>query len=103
MCGIAGILRLDDEPASAGVARSMADAMPHRGPDGRGVWCDGPVALAHARLIVRDTTDAGAQPAVAPGGEGVLVYNGEVYDDAELRKELEAEGGVFRGTGDTEG
>jgi asparagine synthase (glutamine-hydrolysing) len=102
MCGIAGVLRLDGEPASAALARSMADAMPHRGPDGRGAWADGPVALAHARLIVRDASPAAAQPAVAPEGAGVLVYNGEVYDDRELRAELEREGVVFRGTGDTE-
>jgi asparagine synthase (glutamine-hydrolysing) len=102
MCGIAGYLRLDGEPASAAVARSMADAMPHRGPDGRGAWSAGPVALGHARLVVRDASEAGAQPAVAPGGEGVLVYNGEVVNDAELRRELERDGAVFRGTGDTE-
>ena len=102
MCGIAGILRLDGEPAPLSLARAMADAMPHRGPDGRGAWADGPVALAHARLVVRDASDAAAQPAVAPGGEGVLVYNGEVVNDDELRAELEREGVVFRGTGDTE-
>src|SRR5439155_1072033 len=88
-CGIAGVLKLDGEPASAALARSMADAMPHRGPDGRGAWSDGPVAFAHARLVVRDRSDAGAQPAVAPGGEGVLVYNGEVYNDDELRPPFE--------------
>ena len=101
MCGIAGILRLDGEPAPVALARAMADAMPHRGPDGRGAWADGPVALSHARLVVRDASDAAAQPAVAPGAAGVLVYNGEVYGD-DVRAELAREGVVFRGTGDTE-
>ena len=102
MCGIAGFLRLDGAPASRDDARRMVDAMPHRGPDGRGAWSDGPVALAHARLAVRDLTDAAAQPIASPGGEGVLVYNGEVYDDGALREELERGGATFRGTGDTE-
>jgi asparagine synthase (glutamine-hydrolysing) len=107
MCGIAGYLRRDGAPASAAQARAMADAMPHRGPDGRGAWSDGPVALGHARLAVRERTEAGAQPMVAPGGEGVLVYNGEVYDLAppggeSVRRALVREGVAFRGKSDAE-
>jgi asparagine synthase (glutamine-hydrolysing) len=102
MCGIAGILRRDDRPADAADALRMVAAMPHRGPDGRGAWADGPVALGHGRLAVRDLTEAAAQPMVAPDGAGTLVYNGEVYDDAALRADLEREGVAFRGTGDAE-
>ena len=100
MCGIAGFLRLDDEPASAADARRMADAMSHRGPDGRGAWAEGAVALAHARLIVRDRSDAAAQPMLSPGGEGVLVYNGEIYNDGVLRADLARDGIVVASSGD---
>jgi asparagine synthase (glutamine-hydrolysing) len=102
MCGIAGILRRDDAPASAAEALAMVEAMPHRGPDGRHAWASGPVALGHGRLAIRDLGPAAAQPMAAPGGEGVLVYNGEVYDDGALRTALAREGAVFRGTGDAE-
>ncbi len=76
--------------------------MPHRGPDGRGAWNDGPVALAHVRLAVRDRSDRAAQPMVAPDGAGALVYNGEVYNDGELRADLAREGVFAHGTGDAE-
>ena len=102
MCGIAGIFRRDGLDASADEAARMAAAMPHRGPDGRGAWAKGPVALAHVRLAVRDRSDAAREPMVAPGGEGVLVYNGEIYEEGPLREELRREGVAFRGTGDAE-
>ena len=100
MCGIAGFLRLDDVPAAAADARRMADAMSHRGPDGRGAWSEGAVALAHARLIVRDRSAAAAQPMHPPGGEGVLVYNGEIYNDGALRADLARDGIVVASSGD---
>jgi asparagine synthase (glutamine-hydrolysing) len=102
MCGVAGLLRLDGAPASRDEAAAMAAAMAHRGPDGRGAWADGPVALAHVRLAVRDRGPAAAQPMVAPGGEGVLVYNGEAYGEGPLRDELVRGGAPIRGTGDAE-
>lgn len=102
MCGIAGFLRRDGAPASREAAAAMAATMHHRGPDGRGAWADGPVALAHARLAVRDRSDAAAQPMVAPGGEGVLVYNGELVGEGPLRDALAREGWAFRGPGDAE-
>ena len=80
----------------------MAATMRHRGPDGSGAWADGPVALGHVRLAIRDRSEAAAEPMVAPGGEGVLVYNGEVYNDPELRADLEGEGVTFRSHGDAE-
>ena len=78
MCGIAGIFRRDGGLASREDAARMAEAMPHRGPDGRGAWSEGPVALGHVRLAVRDVSEAAAQPMIAPGGAGALVYNGEI-------------------------
>jgi asparagine synthase (glutamine-hydrolysing) len=102
MCGIAGIFRGDGAVAGPEAVAQMLDAMPHRGPDGRATWADGPVALGHTRLAVRDLGPAAAQPMRAPDGAGVLVYNGEVYNDGALRRELAREGVAFRSTGDTE-
>lgn len=104
MCGILGIATargrepsLDDRS----VAR-LRDLMTHRGPDDAGLWRRENVVLAHRRLSVLDPTPGGRQPMVSPDGLTALVYNGELYNDAELRGELEAEGVVFRTSCDTE-
>ncbi len=86
----------------------LRDLMTHRGPDGAGLWRDGPVILAHRRLAVIDPTPAGAQPMLSPPdpqtgrSRFALVYNGELYNDAELRRDLSARGVVFRTGCDTE-
>jgi asparagine synthase (glutamine-hydrolysing) len=74
----------------------------HRGPDGRGTWREGRVAFGHRRLSIIDLTQAAAQPMLTEDRKGVLVYNGEVYNYRELRRELEQEGVQFRSAGDTE-
>src|SRR5215216_2003904 len=99
MCGIAGIIRFDDGPVERGDVMRMARAQSHRGPDGEGAWTDGPVGLSHRRLAVIDLTSAAAQPMRAPGGD-VLVYNGEVYNFLELRRDLERLGYVFLSNSD---
>jgi asparagine synthase (glutamine-hydrolysing) len=80
----------------------MADALAHRGPDDRGVWVDAAagVALGHRRLSIIDTSPLGHQPMTSESGRYVLSYNGEVYNFAELRRELQHH--RFRGTSDTE-
>ncbi|WP_193370325.1 asparagine synthase (glutamine-hydrolyzing) [Pelagibius marinus] len=105
MCGIAGFLG----PAGGGadfeaLARRMADSLVHRGPDDGGSWADGAagVGLGHRRLSIIDLSAAGHQPMVSANGRYVLSYNGEVYNAAELRRELEAAGVSFRGASDTE-
>jgi len=107
MCGIAGIF----DPrggAEAGLlasqARVMADAIRHRGPDSDGLWVDAAagVALAHRRLAIIDLSAEGHQPMLSADGRYVLVYNGEVYNFPELRRELEALGCGFRGRSDSE-
>jgi asparagine synthase (glutamine-hydrolysing) len=102
MCGIAGYYRRDGAPATREDAARMAATMAHRGPDGSGAWADGPVALGHVRLAIRDRSEAAAEPMHEPGGAGVLVYNGEVYNDGELRADLVREGCAFRSHGDAE-
>jgi asparagine synthase (glutamine-hydrolysing) len=73
---------------------AMRDRMSHRGPDGAGVWrsADGTCGLAHRRLSILDLSDAAAQPMSNADGSVVVVFNGEIYNHAELRKELEAPG-----------
>lgn len=96
MCGIAGIL-MPQGGATREAAERLSRAQAHRGPDGDGSWVDavGTVAFAHVRLSIVDRTDAAAQPMV-DGDRAALTFNGEIYNHAELRAELEAAGVRFR-------
>ncbi len=103
MCGIAGVFHRAGKPVDRGVLVRMTDTMIHRGPDGSGVWIDGPVGLGHRRLAIRDLSDAARQPIHDPSGRVTVTYNGEIYNEAELRRELERDFGVaFRSTCDAE-
>jgi asparagine synthase (glutamine-hydrolysing) len=102
MCGIAGIAHLDGEPVSAILLKRMADAIAHRGPDGEGIYVDHGLGLAHRRLAIIDLSPAAHQPMTTEDGRFVISYNGEVYNFAELRIELEALGQRFRSRGDSE-
>jgi asparagine synthase (glutamine-hydrolysing) len=101
MCGIAGYVRAEGV-ADGATVEPMLDRLGHRGPDDRGVWAVAGVALGHTRLSILDLTSAGHQPMSTPDGQGVLTYNGEVYNFPELRRELEAEGIGFRSRTDSE-
>lgn len=81
---------------------AMMRAVVHRGPDGFGDWHDGRVAFGHRRLSIIDLTDCARQPMLTPDGQGVLTYNGEVYNFRPLRAALEREGVTFRTASDTE-
>jgi asparagine synthase (glutamine-hydrolysing) len=83
-------------------ARAMIRMLQHRGPDGEGVWSDGAVALAHARLAIIDLSPAAAQPMSDAEGVVQLVHNGEVYNFPELREELIELGYRFKSRSDTE-
>lgn len=102
MCGIAGLI--DPTWASLDPAwiADMTSALAPRGPDGEGFWQAPGVALGHRRLAVIDLTDAAAQPLGNEDGSVQVVFNGEIYNFAELRAELAGCGHVFRSHGDTE-
>lgn len=102
MCGICGLIDYKLEPASAERASDMTAVISHRGPDHRSVWSNGPAHLGHTRLSVIDVSDLGNQPMVSSDGRFVICYNGEVYNFAELRQELEQMGVRFRSRSDTE-
>ncbi|MBM3555542.1 MAG: asparagine synthetase B, partial [Alphaproteobacteria bacterium] len=105
MCGLAGIWSADPpcaRPELEARLGAMAAMLRHRGPDDSGAWTDGAVGLAHTRLAVIDLSPTGHQPMTDEGERAVLVYNGEIYNFAELRAELQAAGVVFRGGSDSE-
>ncbi len=103
MCGILGIASFTGQPSiDDRAAERMRDTLTSRGPDGAGLWRSGPFLLAHRRLAIIDPTPAGAQPMVTPDGRYALTYNGELYNDAELRRELESEGVRFTSSCDAE-
>jgi asparagine synthase (glutamine-hydrolysing) len=106
MCGIAGIIGRLDAPNYAALQR-MSNAMRHRGPNADGEWFSDQddrgwgALLAHRRLSILDLSVAGAQPMVDPVTGHVIVFNGEIYNFADLRQRLEAQGETFSSTGDT--
>ena len=102
MCGLCGKINFDrDEPASAAVVGNMMRVMAHRGPDGEGRFVAGPVALGHRRLSIIDLS-TGDQPMSNEDGTVWVVFNGEIYNFAELRRELVALGHGFKSSSDTE-
>ena len=107
MCGVAGFFARDHWSGGADaptMLRKMQAALAHRGPDGQGLWIDsqGAAGLAHVRLAILDPSPAGAQPMLSPDGRFVISFNGEIYNFHTLRKELQAQGSIFRTGSDTE-
>ncbi|HTI51642.1 MAG TPA: asparagine synthetase B, partial [Planctomycetaceae bacterium] len=86
--------------------KRMTGALAHRGPDDEGIWIDeeAAVGLGHRRLSIVDLSPAGHQPMLSPSGRFVITFNGEIYNYADLRRELEEAGhqGAWRGHSDTE-
>jgi len=104
MCGIAGIYSYGGELVNRDELLAIRDAMISRGPDGAGLWLGAGdrVGLAHRRLSILDLSDAGAQPMRDPTTGNGIVFNGEIYNYRELKRELEAAGRVFHSHSDTE-
>lgn len=104
MCGIIGSAAAANTTLSCSEAqaRSMLAALAYRGPDDEGLVPFPRVQLGHRRLAVRDLGPAAHQPMRSEDGRWTLVYNGELYDEPELRAELEAKGRRFVSSGDTE-
>src|SRR5215210_2406295 len=103
MCGISGIA-LSSRSArriDRGVLERMRDVMTHRGPDDEGLYFDGTVGLGHRRLSIVDVA-SGHQPMTNEDGTLHIIYNGEIYNHAEFRPQLEARGHVYRTHCDTE-
>jgi len=102
MCGIAGIVGLNPlEPVDETRLKIMRDVLRHRGPDGEGLWTDGPVGLGFRRLAIIDVA-GGAQPMPNEDGSVWVVFNGEIYNHARLRPWLEGRGHRYRTRSDTE-
>lgn len=106
MCGLTGYWKTGGgrAPEMQAQIERMTRTLVHRGPDDSGTWIDAEcgLALGFRRLAILDLTPAGHQPMPSASGRYVIAFNGEVYNFAELRKELEARGDCFRGGSDTE-
>jgi len=102
MCGIVGVVNFNphDTPDELMLKR-MRDVIRHRGPDGEGLWVDGPVGLGHRRLSIVDVA-GGQQPMTNEDGSCWIVYNGEIYNHAAFRPGLEARGHRYQTRSDTE-
>ncbi|MFI8091256.1 N-acetylglutaminylglutamine amidotransferase [Streptomyces sp. NPDC086080] len=102
MCGLSGEIRFDGGWPDIAAVERMTERLAPRGPDGRGLWSQGPVALGHRRLKIIDLSDSGAQPMTDPRARLAGVFNGCVYNYRELRDELHALGHRFHSRSDTE-
>jgi len=102
MCGIAGFTKVFSSPEDpSGRMRCMTDALRHRGPDGEGFYSDTAIELGHRRLSIIDLENGG-QPMHSQDGRYHIVFNGEIYNYIELRKQLESASCRFSTRSDTE-
>ncbi len=101
MCGLCGLVRAQ-APVSSEEILAMREVLAHRGPDSAGVWVAGGVGLGHRRLSIIDLAARADQPLASETGAVRVVFNGEIYNFGELRRQLEARGHVFATRSDTE-
>src|ERR1041385_53173 len=101
MCGIVGFVNMAPGTGSEAVLRRMADRIRHRGPDDAGSYIDGCAFLGHRRLSIVDVA-GGHQPMSNRSGSVWTIYNGEVFNHAELRPALEKAGYQYDSRSDTE-
>ncbi len=101
MCGICGKITFDETSVSPKLVKAMADTITHRGPDDEGYYVSGNVGLGFRRLSIIDL-NTGHQPISNEDGTLWIVFNGEIYNFRELRRQLQSNGHVFRTQTDTE-
>src|SRR5262249_38925253 len=101
MCGIVGIFNSDGQPVPEREVRVMCSTIVHRGPDDEGIYLGSGVGLGMRRLSIIDP-EAGRQPVHNEDGSVWVVFNGEIYNFQELRRELQRRGHVFYTSSDTE-
>jgi asparagine synthase (glutamine-hydrolysing) len=102
MCGFVGVVALNGAPIDSSIIRQMSITLRHRGPDDEGTYISGTVGFGFRRLSILDLSPTGHQPMSSQDGQIVLVFNGEIYNYIELRRELQALGHEFKSSGDTE-
>lgn len=102
MCGIAGFVDKSGAPAALAHIDHMTDLVAHRGPDGRGTYLAGSLALGHRRLAILDLSDLGHQPMCREAQGLAITFNGEIYNYIELRAQLAQKGHIFHTKTDTE-
>jgi asparagine synthase (glutamine-hydrolysing) len=103
MCGICGIINFNGGPVRESEIRYMMNAVKHRGPDDDGLFLDKNIGLGFVRLSIIDLSPAGHQPMVSDDDRYVIIFNGEIYNYIELRRELKLNGGYhFHTKTDTE-
>ncbi|MCX6155729.1 MAG: asparagine synthase (glutamine-hydrolyzing) [Candidatus Kapabacteria bacterium] len=106
MCGIVGIIEKGtfESQINESILKSMSDVIIHRGPDSEGMWIstDHRCGLAFRRLSIVDLSSAGNQPMTSSNGRYTIVFNGEIYNHLDLRKDLENKGYVYHSGTDTE-
>ena len=103
MCGICGYFGRPVQE-SENLLNRLNRVLKHRGPDDKGIWCssDKSVGLGHRRLAIIDLSPSGKQPMLSASGRFIVVFNGEIYNFRELRRELIGYCHRFNGTSDTE-
>lgn len=102
MCGICGKINFNSKAVDSQVVHSMAEILNHRGPDDTGCYVKDNVGLGHRRLSIIDLSKEAHQPMSNEDGSIWIVYNGEIYNFQELKKNLEEKGHIFRSKSDTE-
>ena len=102
MCGIAGFTRFYNSNGNISTLEKMGDAIRHRGPDASGTYLNDDVGFCHQRLSIIDLSDSGNQPMFSENKSYAIIFNGEIYNFPELRKELQTKGYKFHSQTDTE-
>lgn len=101
MCGICGIYNFDNRPVDKNLLKKMNHTLIHRGPDDDGYYFNDCIGLGHRRLSIIDL-DTGRQPMGNQDGSIRVVFNGEIYNFFDLRKQLQSKGHEFITQSDTE-